>query len=35
MTEHVRLRKGKGKRPVASIMVPLEIKEEFKCWKEV
>ena len=31
---HVRNARGAGRKPVASIMVPRELKEEFDCFKE-
>ena len=30
---HVRNARGAGRKPVASIMVPLELKEQFDCFK--
>lgn len=32
---HVRNARGAGRKPVASIMVPREIKEQFDCFKAV
>ena len=32
---HVRNARGAGRKPVASIMVPREVKEQFDCFKEV
>ena len=32
---HVRNARGAGRKPVASIMVPLEVKEQFDCFKAV
>ena len=33
LQEHVRNARGAGRKPVASIMVPLELKEQFDCFK--
>ena len=33
LQEHVRNTRGAGRKPVASIMVPLELKDEFDCFK--
>ena len=33
LREHVRNARGAGRQPVASIMVPLEVKEQFDCFK--
>lgn len=35
LQEHVRGNRGAGRKPVAAIMVPLEVKEQFECFKEV
>lgn len=35
LQEHVRNARGAGRKPVASIMVPLEVKEQFDCFKAV
>ena len=35
LQEHVRASRGAGRKPVASIMVPVEIKEQFDCFKAV
>lgn len=35
LREHVRNARGAGRKPVASIMVPVEIKEQFDCFKAV
>lgn len=33
LQEHVRNARGAGRKPVASIMVPQEVKEQFDCFK--
>ena len=33
LQEHVRNARGAGRKPVAAIMVPLELKEQFDCFK--
>ena len=33
LREHVRNARGAGRKPVASIMVPRELKKEFDCFK--
>ena len=35
LREHVRGERGAGRKPVASIMVPQEVKALFDCYKEV
>ena len=35
LQEHVRGVRGAGRKPVAAIMVPLEVKEQFECFKAV
>ena len=35
LREHVRGERGAGRKPVAAIMVPLAVKEQFECFKAV
>lgn len=35
LREHVRNERGAGRKTVASIMVPREVKEQFDCFKDV
>lgn len=35
LQEHVRGDRGAGRKPVGSIMVPLDVKARFECFKEV
>ena len=35
LLEHVRNVRGTGRKPVASIIVPIEVKEQFDCFKAV
>lgn len=34
LQEHARSPRGTGRKPVAAIMVPQEVKDMFECWKD-
>jgi len=34
LQEHARSPRGAGRKPVAAIMVPQEVKDMFDCWKD-
>ena len=35
LQEHVRAERGAGRKPVASIMIPQDVKDQFEAFKEV